>query len=68
MFTLEELMQVWTALVVQEKSVNRLAAKEGQPQSVAAEYRKVSASIVELIRKVGSEVDKLQKLAVPPKK
>lgn len=59
MFTLDELKVIASALVVQEKSVSRLAAKEGQPESVAAEYRKVSGQIVAVMRKVMSEQDKL---------
>lgn len=37
----------------------RLAAKEGQPETVAAEYRKVAQEIQQVMRKVVSEVDKL---------
>lgn len=59
MFTIAELKVLGSALLVQEKSVLRLAAKEGQPDTVAAEYRKVASEIQTLLRKVAAEVDKL---------
>ena len=59
MFTRKELVSIQAALKVQQASVTRLAAKEGQPDSVAAEYRKVSGEIADLQRKVQVEVDKL---------
>lgn len=59
MFTLDELKQIGAALVLQEKSVMRLSQKEGQPESVAAEYRKVAGVIAALLRKVSTEQDKL---------
>lgn len=40
--------------------MQRLAAKEGQPESVAVEYRKVAARVADLIRKVGDEVRALE--------
>lgn len=52
MFSMSELKQIGKALVAQEKSVQRLAAKEGQPDTVAAEYRKVGMEIGELLKKV----------------
>lgn len=60
MFTKEELVGIGSALVIQEKSVNRLAAKEGQPQSVAVEYRKVAGEVANLIKKVNQEILKLE--------
>lgn len=60
MFTKVEMMAIARALVVQEKSVQRLAAKEGQPESVAAEYRKVGAEIADLIKKVNIEIHKVE--------
>lgn len=59
MFTKAELKVIAGALVVQEKSVNRLAAKEGQPESVAQEYRKVAVEIAEVMKKVNLEQSKL---------
>ena len=58
-FTLDELKVIAGALVVQEKSVMRLAAKEGQPENVAAEYRKVRGEIEKVMRKVIMQVDEL---------
>lgn len=46
------------ALVAMEKSVLRLAAKDEQPDTVAAEYRKVAVELGNLLRKVSSEVAK----------
>lgn len=57
MFTVSELKVLGSALLVQEKSVLRLAAKEGQPDTVAAEYRKVAAEIQMLLRKVAAAMD-----------
>lgn len=48
----QEWKMVVQALVAMEKSVQRLAAKEGQPDSVAAEYRKVGQQIAGLMRKL----------------
>lgn len=45
MFTRQELELIMRALVLMQKSCNRLAAKEEQPVMVAEEYRKASASI-----------------------
>lgn len=61
MFTLSELKVIAAALVVQEKSVLRLAAKEGQPESVAAEYRKVANEIQSVMRKVVNGIDEMSK-------
>lgn len=61
MFTVAELQMIVKALALQEKSVLRLAAKDEQPESVAAEYRKVGGEIVSLLRKVMSEIDNLGK-------
>lgn len=57
MFTKAELMDIAAALVVQSKSVARLAAKEGQPESVAVEYRKVGARIDGVYKKVVQLLD-----------
>lgn len=62
MFTVAELKVLAAALLVQEKSVLRLAAKEGQPETVAAEYRKVAAEIQALLRKTVGEIDKLSQV------
>lgn len=59
MFTKAEFSVILAALTVQSKSVMRLAAKEGQPESVAAEYRKVGSEIADVYRKVQAEMDKL---------
>lgn len=59
-FSKSEMMAILRALVVQEKSVQRLAAKEGQPDSVAQEYRKVGAEIADLIKKVNLELHKVE--------
>lgn len=59
MFSVSELKVIAAALVVQEKSVLRLAAKEGQPESVAAEYRKVATEIQSVLRKAVNEQDKI---------
>ena len=56
MFTVTELKDIAKALVLQEKSVQRLAQKEGQPDSVAAEYRKVGVAVADLIKKVNAEI------------
>lgn len=58
MFTKGELSDIAAALMVQSKSVARLAAKEGQPESVAIEYRKVGSRIDSLYKKVVAEMDK----------
>lgn len=57
MFTKSELMDIALALMVQSKSVGRLAAKEGQPESVAIEYRKVGSRIDSLYKKVVAAID-----------
>lgn len=46
-----ELKSVVASLLMQQKSVMRLAAKEGQPETVAAEYRKVAKQIDDLLKK-----------------
>lgn len=56
-YDVKQLKVIAAALVVQEKSVNRLAAKEGQPESVAAEYRKVSQEIGEVMKVVIRDID-----------
>lgn len=62
MFTKNELAVIAKALVTQEKSVQRLAAKEGQPDSVAAEYRKVGVAIGDVMKKVSVELSKLEQV------
>lgn len=59
MFSLQELTMFVKALALQEKSVLRLAAKDEQPDSVAAEYRKVATDIATLMRKVVAQMDAL---------
>lgn len=59
MFSKQQLIQIGKALVMQEKSVLRLAGKEEQPDSVAAEYRKVAADIGDLMKIVQLEIVKL---------
>ena len=56
MFNLKELLVIAGALVVQQKSVMRLAQKEGQPETVALEYRKVSGEIESILKKVNGLV------------
>ena len=56
MFNRKELDVISRALVVQLKSVERLSAKEGQPETVALEYKKVAGEIVSLLRKVNDEI------------
>lgn len=56
MFSKNELVVIGKALVMQEKSVLRLAGKDEQPESVAAEYRKVAVEIGELLKKVQYEI------------
>lgn len=51
-----------------EKSVQRLAAKDGQPETVANEYRKVSVEIGDLVKAVTLEVVKLQAAETKPPK
>lgn len=62
MFTKSELVNICKALVLQEKSVQRLAAKEGQPDSVAVEYRKVGVEIGDLLKKCSVELSKLEQV------
>lgn len=64
MFSSLELSVIASALVVQEKSVGRLAAKDGQPESVANEYRKVAESIRVVMRHVQEEAHKLAMVKV----
>jgi hypothetical protein len=63
-YDVRQLKVIAAALVVQEKSVNRLAAKEGQPESVAAEYRKVSQEIGEVMKIVIRDIDEKVSKAV----
>lgn len=60
MFALNELLIIRSSLVVQSKSVQRLAAKEGQPESVALEYRKVFDDISSVMKHVEMEITKIQ--------
>lgn len=61
MFTKSELKLIAYALVQYEKSVLRLSAKEGQPESVAVEYRKAASEIGSLLKKVVFEQDQFEK-------
>lgn len=63
MFQLDALRVIKAALTVQAKSVGRLAAKEGQPESVAAEYRKVGQEIIEVFKVVDAEIVKAEQAA-----
>lgn len=54
MFSKSELAVIGAALVMQLKSVLRMAAKPGQPETVAVEYRKVAQSIDQLCKKVNA--------------
>lgn len=60
MFNKYDLVMILKALVLQEKSVLRLAGKDEQPESVAAEYRKVASEIAELMKKCNLEIAKLE--------
>lgn len=64
MFTKSQLLMIRSALTVQQKSVQRLANKEGQPESVAAEYRKVDGDIRMVQQFVDAEVRKLDEAEV----
>lgn len=59
MFTAVELKMIATALSMSAKSAQRLAARDGQPETVAAEYRKVLGETAVLQRKVLAELDKI---------
>lgn len=59
MFTAAELKFIVSALAMAAKSAQRLANREGQPESVAAEYRKVLADQSQLLRKAQVELDKM---------
>lgn len=50
--TESEVHTIHAALVMQAKSYQRLAAREGQPPEVANEYRKQMASLTQLNNKV----------------
>lgn len=52
MFSLAELKLIRGALIASEKSVMRLANKEGQPDNVVAEYRKSRVEISNVIKHV----------------
>lgn len=58
MFTTAELAVLLKALSGMSKSLMRLAAKDEQPDSVAAEYRRVGSVVADLFRKVRVEYDK----------
>lgn len=60
MFTLPELQLIVNALAMSAKSAQRLSAREGQPESVAAEYRKVIGEVSAVQRKALTEMDKLK--------
>lgn len=59
MFTIDEFNQIRVALMMAQKSAQRLSNREGQPVSVAVEYRAVIARIGILIVKVDEEIKKL---------
>lgn len=65
MFTATELKRIVTALTMAAKSAQRLANREGQPESVAAEYRRVLAEDSVLVRKAQVELDKLSAVKAP---
>jgi hypothetical protein len=67
MFTAIELGRIVTALQMAAKSAQRLANREGQPETVAAEYRRVLADDSVLVRKAQMELDKLKAGAAPKK-
>lgn len=52
-FDTVELKVVRNAVIQYEKSVLRMAAKPGQPDGVAAEYRRTAEFIGNVIRKLG---------------
>jgi len=52
-FDAAELRILRFALVQFEKSILRAAAKPGQPENVAAEFRKSAETVSNLIRKMG---------------
>lgn len=60
-FTKADLSAILGALTVQRKSVQRLAAKEGQPESVANEYRKVDVELSRVMDKVTREYASMEK-------
>lgn len=55
-FTKSQLLVVEKALSLAEKSASRLAAREGQPEAVAAEYRRYGVEVAQLIKDVQSEI------------
>lgn len=57
MFSKEELAMIAKALEMAERSAARLAAKEGQPETVAEEYRKYQGAVIALSRKVVMAMD-----------
>lgn len=63
MFSVEELKMIVSGLQMAVKSAQRLANREGQPETVAAEYRKVNAEMALLLRKAQLEMDKAAKAA-----
>lgn len=58
MFSIDELKMIVAAVALAAKSSQRLANREGQPESVVAEYRKVLGIQSALLRKIQVEVDK----------
>lgn len=60
MFNAQELQVIVNALGMAAKSAQRLSAREGQPESVAAEYRKVIGEVAAIQRKALTELDKLK--------
>lgn len=60
-FTKSQLLVVEKALALAEKSASRLASREGQPEAVAAEYRRYAVEVAELIKSVQMEIVSLEK-------
>ena len=52
MFSLNELKLIRSALIAMEKSVMRLANKDGQPENVVTEYRKSRVEVSNTIKHV----------------
>ena len=57
MFTIAELKHIVAGLTMSAKSASRLANREGQPESVAMEYRRVIGEVSEVHKKVQTMLD-----------
>lgn len=64
MFNLQELTILGKALILMQKSLARLAAKDEQPESVANEFRKVQTEVATVGKKVADEMFKIQSAPV----